>query len=124
MTPTKCRLELILGLSSVGDSSDPQARYTTPEAAQQVIDFFRKRGYDHFDTARSYSPGAPGSSEKIMGETDFGEWATLDTKVESLSPGLHSSKAIAESVKASLEALNVSQVSLPRVLSVCIGHVG
>ncbi|KAI9787934.1 MAG: hypothetical protein M1816_007334 [Peltula sp. TS41687] len=109
---SKCPIKLVLGLASVGDESDRQARYTTPETAQQVTEFFRKRGYDHFDTARAYSVAAPGSSERILGQTNLGEWATIDTKVKSFSPGAHSSKGIAESIKASLGALNVSQVNI------------
>lgn len=113
MSSSRCPLELVLGMASVGDSSDPQARYTTPEAAEQVTDFFRRRGYDHLDTARAYSVGAPGSSERILGKTKIGEWATIDTKVKSFGPGTHTSKAIAESIQASLDALHVSQVRLP-----------
>ncbi|KAI9831866.1 MAG: hypothetical protein M1826_002898 [Phylliscum demangeonii] len=111
-TSTKCPVKLILGLAVVGDASDPIAKYTTPALAQEFVDVFRKRGYKHFDTARLYSPGAPGSSEEISGKTDLAQWATIDTKVKSFVPGSHNRETILESVKVSLEALHVTKLNV------------
>ncbi|KAI9831863.1 MAG: hypothetical protein M1826_002895 [Phylliscum demangeonii] len=104
-----CPVQLILGLLAVGDASDPQAKYTTPAQAQEFVDIFRTRGYTQLDTARSYSPAAPGSSEAILGQTDVGHWATIDTKVMSRAPHSHRRATLLQSVRDSLEALHVAK---------------
>ncbi|KAI9810514.1 MAG: hypothetical protein M1826_003534 [Phylliscum demangeonii] len=111
-TTHKCPVKLILGLAAIGDASDPLAKYTTPALAQEFLDVFRKRGYTHLDTARIYSPGAPGTSEAITGKTDVAQWATIDTKVKSFGPGDHKREGILESVKGSLDALHVAKVNV------------
>jgi hypothetical protein len=67
-------------------------------------------GYVDLDTARVYSPHAPGTSEPILGKTDFKEWAVMDTKIPPV-PGSGAREKVAESVRASLEALGVEKVS-------------
>ncbi|KAI9827943.1 MAG: hypothetical protein M1826_006139 [Phylliscum demangeonii] len=90
----KCPVQLILGLATVGDASDPYAKWTTPALAQD------------------YSPEAPGSSEAILGKTDVGQWATIDTKVLSRPPHSHKRETLLQSVKQSLEALHVAKVNV------------
>lgn len=87
------------------------AKYNTPEEAQAFFNLFRQYGYDHLDTARGYSPHAPGTAEQIMGETDFASWAVTDSKVRSWQPGTHKAHLITESINESLEALKVKSVN-------------
>lgn len=104
------RPAVILGAAAVGSSNDPQAKYTTTRAAQHLLGTFRAYGNTIVDTARGYSPSAPGSSEELLGTTDFSSWALLDTKVTSFTPGAHAADKIAASIEGSLAALNVSSV--------------
>jgi aflatoxin B1 aldehyde reductase len=67
-------------------------------------------GYTEIDTARAYSPHAPGTSEPLLGQTDCKEWALIDTKIPS-SPGSGKAEKVAESVRLSLGSLGVSKVS-------------
>jgi hypothetical protein len=66
-------------------------------------------GYREIDTARAYSPHAPGTSEPILGKTDCKEWAVIDTKIPPY-PGSGKGEKVAESVRLSLESLGVSKV--------------
>lgn len=60
-------------------------------------------GYTVLDTARAYGSG---TSEELLGQTDAGSWATVDTKVASFAPGSHTASKIKESVDGALKALN------------------
>ncbi|MCJ1411353.1 hypothetical protein MMC19_005441 [Ptychographa xylographoides] len=104
--------KIVLGAGPIGDAVDPQAKLNTPEAAQAFLDLFRKYGFKDIDTARGYSPGAPGSCEVLLGQTDFAQWAIIDTKVKSWQPRTHTKEMIAESVEESLEALKVDKVHI------------
>jgi aflatoxin B1 aldehyde reductase len=95
----------------MGASSDPIAKYTTPEKAQEVMNTFRKYGFTHLDTARVHSPGAAGTSEPLMGQTDFASWAVVDSKAMCFIPGAHKAENIAKSIDATLGALGVSKVT-------------
>ncbi|MCJ1285984.1 hypothetical protein MMC26_005326 [Xylographa opegraphella] len=102
--------KIVLGAGSIGTASDAQAHFTTAEDAQAFLDLFRRYGHVDIDTARGYSPGAPGSSEQILGQTDYKQWAVMDTKVKSGSPKAHTKENIAESVRQSLSALKADKV--------------
>lgn len=107
------RLNLILGVASIGDAAAPQARFTSPEEAKVFLEAFRDRGYRQLDTARVYPAGASGTSEKILGQVPgLKDWAVIDSKVVSFVPGSHSKEKIASSVDDSLQALGWSQVSM------------
>lgn len=103
---------IVLGTGSIGDPKDPQAKLNSLEKAQEFLSIFRTAGYKQLDTARGYSPGAPGSCEALLGQTDAGEWAIIDTKVKSFEPKSHTKEMIAESVKGSLDALKVAKVAI------------
>lgn len=103
---------IVLGTAFIGDASDPQAKYTTPAQAQSFINIFKSHSHTVLDNARAYSPGAPGSSEALLGQTDFASWAIVDTKVKSFGEGSHSAAGIAESIDGSLEALKVDKVRI------------
>jgi hypothetical protein len=90
---------------------DPWAKYPTPDAAQAFLNVFRKAGYVELDTARTYSPHAPGTSEPLLGQTDFKDRAVMDTKIP-YSLGSGTAENVAESVGLSLEGLGVSKVRL------------
>ena len=93
--------------------SDPFAKYNTPEEAQAFLNIFRKYGYTDIDTARGYSPHAPGTCESLIGQTNFTEWSVLDTKVPG-GPGDGKAEKVAASIDASLAALKVSNVTPSR----------
>ena len=103
---------VVLGCGQIGASSDPIAKFNTLEQAQAFLNTFRKYGFTHLDTARAYSPGAPGSSEPLMGQTDFASWAIVDSKAKSFTPGAHKAEVIAESIDATLEGLGIPKVHI------------
>jgi aflatoxin B1 aldehyde reductase len=108
------RVKVVLGTALFGDSADPQAKINTTEDAKKLLDIYRERGYSEIDTARGYPVGAPGSSERLLGELNDGSWMTLDTKVISWEAGTHKKERIAESVEGSLHALKTQKVCLFR----------
>ena len=101
---------MVLGTALFGDAADPQAKINTPEDAKKLLDIYRARGYTEIDTARGYPVGAPGSSERLLGGLNDGNWMTLDTKVISWEAGTHKKERIAESVAGSLDALKTQKV--------------
>lgn len=103
---------IVLGCGAIGAPSDPTAKYNTPEKAQEFLATFRKHGFTHLDTARAYSPQAPGTSEPLMGQTDIALWATVDSKAQSFVPGSHKAEGIAESIDGTLKALQPAKVHI------------
>ena len=85
---------------------DPIAKYNTPEEAQAFLNVFRKHGHTDLDSARGYSPHAPGTTEPLLGQTDFHEWAVVDSNVE----GPPDRDNVATSIQQSLDALKVKKV--------------
>ncbi|KAI4866126.1 aldo/keto reductase [Hypoxylon rubiginosum] len=114
MTPVgKSPLNLVLGLSSVGDASvDPMARFDSPDEVNGILNTFAARGYHQLDTARMYSPHAPGSSEPRLGAVAAGDRFAIDTKVVSRDPGDHSKSKVLEEIDISLDALKVKQINI------------
>ncbi|KAM0424373.1 hypothetical protein ACHAPT_010521 [Fusarium lateritium] len=97
----------------VGDTSvDPMARFDTPDEVNGFLNAFAARGHDQIDSARNYSPHAPGSSEPRIGAVAAGDRFSIDTKVNSLEPGSHSKQNILKEIDASLEALQVKQINI------------
>ncbi|KAI1760775.1 aldo/keto reductase [Hypoxylon sp. FL1150] len=104
---------LILGVSSVGDKSvDSMARFDSPEEVNGLLNAFAARGYSHLDTARGYSPHAPGTSEPRLGAAGAGDKFTIDTKVMSAQPGDHKKAKILEEIDISLDALKIKQINV------------
>ncbi|KAF4633955.1 hypothetical protein G7Y89_g4159 [Cudoniella acicularis] len=106
------RVKVILGTALFGDITDPQAKFNTVEEAREVLDIYRNRGYTEIDTARAYPVGASGSSEKLLGLLNNGDWMTLDTKVVSWAAGTHEKAKIRSSVENSLDALKTPRVHI------------
>ena len=105
-------VKVILGAGGIGSSDDPIAGQNTAEAAQEFISIFRKHGYTEIDTGRAYPPHAPGTSEPLLGQTDFATWATLDTKVAPEAEYDHTTAGVAKSLEDSLSALKLQSVNI------------
>jgi len=88
------------------------ARFDSPDEVNAFLEAFYERGYREIDTARSYSPHAPGTSEPRLGAVEAGKRFSIDTKVFSRIPGSHSAKSIKQSISDSLAALKVTQVDI------------
>lgn len=84
-----------------------------------MLQVFTSCGHDTIDTARRYPPGAPGTSESLIGEAlellntsapihppATATQILVDTKVLS-NPGCHAPEKIAESVRTSLASLRL-----------------
>lgn len=76
------------------------------------LDAFHDRGGRQLDTARTYSPHAPGSSETRLGTIEAGKRFAIDTKVVSFLPGSHTKDKIAKSVDTSLELLKIPTINI------------
>lgn len=102
---------IVLGTASFGNAAAAQAKFTSVEAATQLLQIFRDHGHVELDTARAYPVGAGGTSEQLLGDTRVGEWAVVSTKVTSFVPGSHGKTSIAKSIDGSLQALEMDKVS-------------
>ncbi|RAH52045.1 aldo/keto reductase [Aspergillus piperis CBS 112811] len=110
--PGNSPLNLVLGAGNVGDKSvDPTARFDTPDEVNAYFGAFAARGYHQIDTARLYSPMAPGSSEPRIGAINVGDKYILDTKVKSGQPGCHTKEKVLEEIDLSLDALKIKQIN-------------
>ena len=87
-------------------------RYDTPEEVKAYLDAFYEQGGRQIDTARNYSPHAPGSCEARLGTIQVGNRFSVDTKVVSFTPGSHTRAKILESVDTSLNLLKMSTVNV------------
>ncbi|OAL40571.1 hypothetical protein AYO20_00307 [Fonsecaea nubica] len=106
-------LKILLGLANVGDAQrDPTVRYDTPEQVNEYLDAFYAHAGRELDTARNYSPHAPGTSEARLGTVEAGERFLIDTKVVSFMPGSHARHKILESIDSSIEALKQPKVNV------------
>lgn len=104
---------LLTKLSQIGDKSkDPMARFDSPEEVTAFLEAYHKRGGRQVDTARLYSPHAPGSSEHRLGIAEAGKTFAIDTKVFSLAPGSHTKEKIEENLKESLSELKIPQINI------------
>lgn len=96
------------------------AKYDTPEEVKTFLDTFHEHGGRHVDTARNYSPSAPGSSEPRLGAVDAGSRFNIDTKILGL-PGdgpIHN----AQQVRASIDA-SVADLKLPESVKIDIMYL-
>ncbi|WQF88011.1 Putative aldo-keto reductase, NADP-dependent oxidoreductase domain-containing protein [Colletotrichum destructivum] len=106
-------LNLVLGAGNIGDASiDPSARFDTSDQVNAFLNAFLERGYYQIDTARAYSPSAPGTSEPRLGAVAAGARSTIDTKVTSKEPGSHTKAKILEEIDKSLEDLQIKQINI------------
>jgi aflatoxin B1 aldehyde reductase len=90
--------------------------FTTLEQVQDLLDLLKTLGIDRIDTAARYSPTAPGSSERLLGETRAAEQGfTIDTKFNTASgdgAGNLTAAAIEKSLQESLSRLQMSKVNI------------
>lgn len=90
--------------------------FTTPEQVQELLDLLKTLGVKRIDTAARYSPTAPGSSERLLGETRAAQQGfTIDTKINTVSgdgAGSLTAAAIEKSLEESLSRLHVSRVNV------------
>lgn len=96
----------------VGDgNADPVVRFHEPSEVIAFLDAFTKRGYNQLDTARIYSPHAPGTSEPKIGDVPEKNFI-VDTKVNSFHDGAHSKENILKDINDSLSALRIAQINI------------
>ncbi|KAH6971159.1 NADP-dependent oxidoreductase domain-containing protein [Ilyonectria sp. MPI-CAGE-AT-0026] len=88
------------------------ARFNSPDEVNGFLNAFAARGYHQIDTARSYSPHAPGSSEPRLGAVAAGDRFAVDTKVNSREQGSHTKENILKEIDISLEALKIKQINV------------
>jgi aflatoxin B1 aldehyde reductase len=90
--------------------------FSTPEQVRSLLDQLKTLGADRIDTAARYSPAAPGSSERLLGETRAAEQGfTIDTKINTVSgdgAGTLTATAIEKSLEESLSRLHMSKVNI------------
>lgn len=100
------------GRRQVGDNTkDPGiAHFDSKKDVEALLDGFHSRGYTHIDTARDYSPNAPGASEARLGQAGAASRFTIHSKVHSGAPGSHEPSKIDLSIGQSLDALKTSAV--------------
>ncbi|OQV08787.1 hypothetical protein CLAIMM_13009 [Cladophialophora immunda] len=111
--PIKSPLKIVLGVANVGDKSlDSTVRYDTPEEVNAYLNAFYGRGGRQIDTARAYSPMAPGSSEDRLGAVEAGKRFSIDTKVFSLTPSSHTKEKIKENIDTSLSVLKIPKIDV------------
>ncbi|KAI3587998.1 NADP-dependent oxidoreductase domain-containing protein [Fusarium oxysporum f. sp. albedinis] len=111
-TSESSKINIVLGVANVGDgNADPMVRFHEPSDVIAFLNAFTKRGYTQIDTARIYSPHAPGTSEPKIGaipEKNF----IIDTKVNSFHDGAHSKENILKDINDSLNALRIQLINI------------
>jgi aflatoxin B1 aldehyde reductase len=88
------------------------AKFGTPDNVRHFLDYFYNRGYRDLDTARAYSPHAPGTAEPLLGAAEAGERFNIDTKILSVGDRPHTREKIEQNINDSLAALKVPQVDV------------
>ncbi|KAL1953704.1 hypothetical protein VTO42DRAFT_2339 [Malbranchea cinnamomea] len=105
-------IEIYLGAGAIGDKSDPNSRYTTPDAAKEYLDAFAARGYNRIDTARVYPLAAPGTSEQFLGEIGAAQDFVIDSKYPGLAPGTLKAENMEKHLGETLGALKAESVNV------------
>ncbi|KAG5806934.1 hypothetical protein H9Q74_004728 [Fusarium xylarioides] len=79
-TSKSSKINIVLGVANVGDGkADPMVRFHEQSEVIALLNAFTKRGYTQLDTARIYSPHAPGTSEPKIGDVPEKNFI-IDTK--------------------------------------------
>ena len=102
--------QLIFGCASLGKS------FTNNEEVEKLGEALQNVHISRVDTAARYPPTSPGTSERLIGEANYGEKFTIDTKVMVSGDGSGSLTAtnIGKSLENSLKSLGVEKVSSTR----------
>ncbi len=98
---------LILGGATLGSS------YRTLDAVSELLVVLKKHGISHIDSAARYPPTDPGRSEQLLGQSKAAAAGfIIDTKIdtEGDGSGTLTAAAIAKSLEASLDRLQVKKV--------------
>ncbi|KAF4953302.1 hypothetical protein FGADI_6068 [Fusarium gaditjirri] len=112
-TSKSSKINIVLGVANVGDGkADPMVRFHEPSEVTAFLNAFTKRGYTQLDTARIYSPHAPGTSEPKIGAVPEKKNFIIDTKVNSFHDGAHSKENILKDINDSLSALGIQQINI------------
>ncbi|CZR53501.1 related to aflatoxin B1 aldehyde reductase [Phialocephala subalpina] len=106
---------LLFGAGGIGEGNISHT-WTNVDETSSLLDDLEELGLTQLDSAASYPPGAPWTTERLLGETKAAKRGFLiDTKVlatEETVDGSLSEAKIDESVKKSLELLGVKQVNI------------
>lgn len=90
--------------------------FTTLDQVQELLDLLKTLGINRIDTAARYSPTAPGSSERLLGDTRAAEQGfTIDTKINTAGDdgaGSLTAAAIQKSLEESLSRLKTGKVNV------------
>lgn len=90
--------------------------FTTSDQVQELLDLLKTLGINRIDTTARYSPTAPGSSERLLGETRAAEQGfTIDTKINAANgegAGSLTAAATKKSLEESLSRLQTSKVNV------------
>ena len=99
-------LNTVLGTANFGESN--LAKISLQGTPQEYINLLKKHGFKDLDTAKAY-----GTSEHVLGQLKPDDQGLLiDTKVRSFEPGAHAPESIKQSIKSSLQELNVKQIHI------------
>ncbi|KAH8919798.1 Aldo/keto reductase [Atractiella rhizophila] len=104
---TKVPLEIVFGGGSIGATG----WLNTTASLDENLPYYSAKGYRSIDSAFMYSPGAPTTSESLIGEWNAKEkgW-TIDTKSNSFFDAAHKPENLRKSLEGSLERLKVEKV--------------
>ncbi|KAL9029220.1 MAG: hypothetical protein Q9196_002516 [Gyalolechia fulgens] len=102
---------IVFGTASFGTGS-PQAKFNSATTANPVLSVLDRHQITHVDAARAYPVGSPGTCETLLGALAVPQRFRVSTKVNSWAPGSHSAQNIADSVTASLAALQTDKVDI------------
>jgi aflatoxin B1 aldehyde reductase len=98
------RPKIIVGAAPFGTP-----RFPDIPSIKAFCDLFRSYGHTHFDSARGYPNENPGFADKALKLAGATEWATIDTKVDSMGVKAHGREKANESMRLSLEALGFEE---------------
>ena len=95
----------------VGDISiDKIARFSALDEVNAFFNAFANRGYHEIDTARHYSPHAPGSSEPRIGAVSAGDRFAIDSKADYTNG--YTKESVLRDIDMSRELLGVTQINI------------
>ncbi|KAH8926359.1 putative aldehyde reductase [Atractiella rhizophila] len=105
----KAPLEILFGGGSIGKTG----WINTLPVLDEVLSLSAEKGCKTIDCAFIYSPGAPTTSESLIGEWKAQEkrWV-IDTKANSYFKGAHTLENLRRSLESSLERLKVKKVRI------------
>lgn len=111
MANTTPHPRVILGLSTFGPDTTHGARVTDVDEAVAILDYYRSRGYDELDTARTYNGGQQEGFLRQMQWREKG--ARVATKIIPPQRGrTNKAEDVTESFETSLRELGTDSVDV------------